>query len=251
MLLNCDWFQPFLHMKYSVGVIYLLLLNLRRQLRYKRENLTIVGIIPGPSEPSLNINSYLSPLVSSLKDPWDDVSVFTPQFSVVRISCILLGVCCDLPAGRKVLWVYGPQCNKACTKCYCTFSEGFGKSNFSNFDRDSWTSRTVSSHRRNVKVIMQSRSKPEASKLESELGCHYSVLLELFYFDLVCMLLIDPMHNLFLGTAKRMTQNTWIGKNILTSNNLKVIRTWLSSIAVPSELGQLPLHIESGSTFTA
>ena len=70
---------------------------------------------------------------------------------------------------------------------------------------------------------MQSKSKSEASKLESEFGCRYSVLLELFYFDPVQMLLIDPMHNLFLGTAKRMTQNIWIGNNILTSNNLRVI----------------------------
>ena len=137
VLLNCDWFQPFLHISYSVGVIYLVLLNLPRQLRYKRENLIIVGIIPGPSEPSLNINSYLSPLVSSLKDVWDSISMSIPQSGTIKIRCILLGVCCDLPAGRKVCGFVGHNANKGCTKCYSTFSEGFGKSNFSNFNRDS------------------------------------------------------------------------------------------------------------------
>ena len=40
-------------LEYSVGVIYLSLNNLPRSLRYRRENVIIVGIIPGPSEPKL------------------------------------------------------------------------------------------------------------------------------------------------------------------------------------------------------
>ena len=47
-----------LHQEYKVGVIYLAVLNLPRDMRYKRENI-VVGIIPGPSEPSTTINSYL------------------------------------------------------------------------------------------------------------------------------------------------------------------------------------------------
>ena len=230
VLFNCDCFQPFLRINYSLGVIYLMLLNLPRQLRYKRDSLIIVGVIPGPSEPLLNINTYLSPLVSSLKDLWNGISISVPQFGKIKIRCILLGVCCNLPAGRKVCRFLGRNVNKCCTECYSTFSEAFGKSNFSNFNRDSWNSRTMSSCRRNVKVIMQSKSKSDASKLESELGC---------------MLFIDPMHSLFLGMVKRMTQNLWIGiyyRNILTSSNLKVIHRQLSSIALPSDLGQLPLY---------
>ena len=64
LMLNVDWFQPFEHYTYSAGVIYLVLLNLPRAVRYKRENIILVGIIPGPSEPHLTMNSYLSPLVS-------------------------------------------------------------------------------------------------------------------------------------------------------------------------------------------
>lgn len=66
VMLNIDWFQSFKHHSYSVGVIYLVLMNLPRAVRYKRENILLVGIIPGPSEPPLNINRYLSPLVDDL-----------------------------------------------------------------------------------------------------------------------------------------------------------------------------------------
>lgn len=57
-LLNVDWFQPYKHISYSVGAIYLTILNLPRQLRYHREHTLVVGIIPGPHELKLHINSY-------------------------------------------------------------------------------------------------------------------------------------------------------------------------------------------------
>ena len=51
------------HVTDSVGAMYLCVLNLSRQERYKRENMILVGIIPGPHEPSLSINPYLTPIV--------------------------------------------------------------------------------------------------------------------------------------------------------------------------------------------
>lgn len=71
----------------------------------------------------------------------------------------------------------------------------------------------------------------------------YSILLELPYFDPVRTLLIDPMHNLFLGTLNRATQKFWIEKQLLSSSHLQIIHKRLSNIAVPSALGRLPLHI--------
>ena len=50
-ILNVDWFQPYTHTQTSIGVIYLTVLNLPRYLRYKCENIILVGIIPGPNEP--------------------------------------------------------------------------------------------------------------------------------------------------------------------------------------------------------
>ena len=63
-LLNIDWFQPFKDISYSVGVIYAVVLNLPRNMRYKDSNVVIVGVIPGPKEPKHDVNSYLGPLVT-------------------------------------------------------------------------------------------------------------------------------------------------------------------------------------------
>ncbi len=49
MILNCDWFQPFKHTQFSIGILYLVVGNLPRELRYKRENiLIVVGICLDP-----------------------------------------------------------------------------------------------------------------------------------------------------------------------------------------------------------
>ena len=63
--LNVDWFQTFLHTQYSVGAMYLTVQNLPRSIRCKEENVILVGVMPGPSEPELAMNSSLSPLVEN------------------------------------------------------------------------------------------------------------------------------------------------------------------------------------------
>ena len=45
LLLSVDWFQPFKHVQYSIGAIYLVLLNLPRSLKYLRKNMILAGII--------------------------------------------------------------------------------------------------------------------------------------------------------------------------------------------------------------
>ena len=63
VMLNVDWFRPHKHSPGSVGVIYLVLLNLPWHERYKLENIIVVGVLPGPSEPKLTANTFLEPLV--------------------------------------------------------------------------------------------------------------------------------------------------------------------------------------------
>ena len=73
LMLNCDWFQPYNQTKYSVGVLYLTILNLPWSVRFRPENVIVAGIIPGPKEPSQHeMNSYLRPLVKELNMLWTD-----------------------------------------------------------------------------------------------------------------------------------------------------------------------------------
>jgi len=53
LMLNIDWFCPFSRTKSSVGAIYLSIMNLPREERFKKENMILIGIIPGPKEPDV------------------------------------------------------------------------------------------------------------------------------------------------------------------------------------------------------
>ena len=57
---------------YSIGVIYLTILNLPRKDRYKIENIILVSVIPGPKEPKLTLNPLLAPKVPELKYGYDN-----------------------------------------------------------------------------------------------------------------------------------------------------------------------------------
>ena len=63
LMLNIDWFQPFEHTQYSIGVIYFVIQNLPRSMRFRPENI-IVSTIPEPSCDDLN--PYLTPMVDDL-----------------------------------------------------------------------------------------------------------------------------------------------------------------------------------------
>ena len=85
--LNIDWFQPYIHTTSSVGVIYATVLNLPRYLRYKRQNVILLGIIPGPQEPKKNINTFLQPLVDELQQFWAGINltICTESGKIVKL----------------------------------------------------------------------------------------------------------------------------------------------------------------------
>lgn len=87
--------------------------------------------------------------------------------------------------------------------------------------------------------------------MEREFGIRYSVLSDLCYFDMPRMCIIDPMHNLLLGTAKRMVE-VWKTLNILSSAYFDNIQERVNGFVTPSDMGRLPGKISSGfSSFTA
>ena len=87
-------------------------------------------------------------------------------------------------------------------------------------------------------------SETAAEKLASQLGCRYTVLLELPYYASIEMCVIDPMHNLFLGTAKRVFSK-WIESDIITKAGLETIQTRINEISSLSDIGRLPGNIKS------
>ena len=88
-------------------------------------------------------------------------------------------------------------------------------------------------------------------RLESKYGVRYSVILDLPYFNPVRFTVVDPMHNLLLGTAKHAF-SLWVKKDILSTSDLNLIQERSEKIHFPCDVGRIPLKIGSGfAGFTA
>ena len=233
--LNVDWFQPFTHTTHSEGVIYLSVMNLPRCERFLQKNTILVGIIPGPHEPKKTINSFLSPMVDDLLKLWRGVMLKfnSGQNAPVLVRAALLCAGWDIPAARKTCGFVGHNARLACSKCLLEFpTEEFGKKpDFSNFDTTQWTTRTNSQHRESAEKHRLATTKTEMKRIERDTGVRYSVLLKLPYFNAPRMCIIDPMHNLFLGTAQKMIQ-LW-KEDILPREKFQEIQKKVDSYVTP------------------
>ena len=226
-MLNIDWFQPFKHTQYSLGVIYMVILNLPRSVRFKRENILIIGLIPGPSEPPHDINSYLSPLVQDLLELWERGISLTYCGKEVTVHTALLCLACDVPAARKTGGFLSHSARQGCSKCTKTFTydKDQQRTNFSGFDL--CPPRSHAQHVASAQESRQANTQAEREAKEKESGSRYSELMRLPYFDCVRFTIIDPMHNLFLGTAKHVLKNIW-----LNEDDLKILRKTYSTYKI-------------------
>ena len=117
LLLNVDWFKPFKRSEYKVSAIMMTVLNLPRSERFKSKWTMILGVIPGPTEPKGNINTFLNTIVDDLISLWNGVPLH-PAGTVIRAA--LLGVSCDMPALRKVSQFLGHKADLGCSRCTFT-----------------------------------------------------------------------------------------------------------------------------------
>lgn len=217
--LNLDWFQPYTHVNYSVGVFYMVILNLPREERYKMENIIILSIIPGPKEPKLTVNSFLAPLVEELQEFWEGVPILLgPANKTMIIRLAVICIACDIPAVRKICGFASHSATLACSKCKHTFTDELR----SDFDRSEWEKRTLEQHRKDAGDYLAAKTANQQNELLSKNGVRYSLLLELPYLDIVRFHTIDPMHNLLLGTAKHVMK-IWTKMEIITSQQLNTI----------------------------
>lgn len=230
LMMNFDFFQPYKHIQYSLGAIYVTVLNLPRGIRNKQENVILVGLIPGPREPQHDLNSYLSQFVNDLLKLWDGIKFNIPAINCRKIvRCALVCVSCDLPAGRKACGFLGHAAHLGCSRCLKRFSGSVGSMDYSGFDRENWVLRSGPEHKEKCLNILNAKTQSERDNLESSGGCRYSILVCLPYFDAPRMLVVDPMHNLFLGSAKHFMQGILIARGILSNENLTYIQKCIDS----------------------
>ena len=66
----------------------------------------LIGVIPGPHEPSLHMNSYLEIIVNDLIKLWHGVAMETYE-GLKRVCAALICLACDIPASRKLAGFVG------------------------------------------------------------------------------------------------------------------------------------------------
>ena len=240
LMLNLDWFQPFKHVSYSVGAIYAVILNLPRSERFRKENTLLIGLIPhmGHEPPT---NTFLKPLVHELKEAWSR-GFKLPNGDNLKAALLCVG--CDIPASRKLCGFLGHAATKGCNHCGKSFPGSVGEKLYGGFDRESWPTRSKQEHMQQCEEIERATTKTEKELLERAYGVRYSVLLELPYFDPFSMTVIDPMHNLFLGTAKHMV-NVWKSTGLLDHTQMSTIQEKVDDISCPADIGKTPQKIAS------
>src|SRR6202789_3244416 len=204
--LSVDFFNPYTNKqsgkKISVGLISVVCLNLPPSMRYKPENMFLSGIIPGPKEPPLTaLNPYLKPLVDDLIDFWETGVKFsqTSNYKAGRlVRCALLLLVCDLPGARKTAGFASSAHEHFCSVCHCTRSQhGYG-----HLDYHMWRKRTNSECRSFASRFETAQDEETRAQLFKQSGIRWSELLRLPYFDIVQCVVVDAMHNLFLGLIK-------------------------------------------------
>ena len=235
-MLNCDWFQPFQHTQFSVGVLYIAVQNLPRAIRFRQENILIVGIMPGPSEPTMNVNSYLDPLIEDLLALWSGVAVSICGEKKIRAA--LSYVACDVPAARKIGGFVGLKGRRGCSRCLKEFPVNSG------FVKSEWEARTHALHVWYGLRYKRAKTLEERKIIDQQSGARYTSLLELPYYRPVSSCVVDPMHCLFLGIAKTFFK-TWIAHSIISAEDFLSIQQKVDSFDCPPDIGRLPPNFQA------
>ncbi|GBC29442.2 uncharacterized protein LOC107692355 isoform X1 [Rhizophagus irregularis DAOM 181602=DAOM 197198] len=251
LMLNLDWFQPYDSTIYSIGVIYAAICNLPRDIRFRRENLLTLGILPGPKEVSLHkVNHYLAPIVNELETLWAGLTLNRTYEceNGKRVRGALILVSCDIPATRKICGHVSALVS--CHRCEKKANYENGQHNFAGMDDVGYSARDSNEHRQNALGWRRCNSDAARKRFVKETGVRWSELLRLSYFDPIRFITVDPMHCLFLGIAKWIVKRIWIDGGILTPNSLNKIQKKIDEFQIPSDLGRIPGKIHSGEGFT-
>lgn len=97
------------------------------------------------------------------------------------------------------------------------------------------------SHKQNCEKLQNCKSQSEYNRKSRAFGVHYSSLCKLEYFDCVRFHVIDPMHNLFLGTAKYVLK-LW-AENLFCKEQMKELSRKIDELNTATSIGRIPRKI--------
>lgn len=201
--LSVDWFNPY-HNKIagktaSIGSVVLTCLSLPPSLRYKPENMYLMGIIPGPKEPrTTEMNHYLRPLIDKFLVSYHSGTWYTRTYRYPRgrrsRSALAIEIC-DLPGARKVSGHASHSAENFCMFCHLR------KSDINNLDCDTWTERTHQEILEAALAYQKATTNAAKKTIFKKSGVRYSELVRLPYWN-HRRVAIDGMHMLFMGVVQ-------------------------------------------------
>lgn len=203
-ILSIDWFCPFsksVGKHASVGSVVLSCANLPPDLRNKPENQLVIGVIPGPFEPTAEeMNNYLAPIVDMLLKSWTHGTYYgrTPESAGGLLSRSILAILvADLLAAKKCAGFAPHNANSFCSICTMKKSER----NDVKVYQKAWKDRTrnLETHKVHANEWLNAKSARDRKDALSGNGVRWSELLRLPYWDPTKAVVVDGMHNLFLG----------------------------------------------------
>ena len=208
--LGADSFHPLgsLEAKQSMSAtaIYMVLLNLPKDQRFKYKNMYLAGVIPGPSKPSLEeINHALSLLVDELLEFWKGIYFTrTYKFPSGRFSKgAMIALVCDMLAARQVAGFGSVTSTYFCTCCLLTIQD------VENLQKQSWPERILHDHLECARRWRDGRSKRDRERLFRLHGIRWSALQELPYWNPILFTVLDSMHAAFLGLFQSHCRKVW------------------------------------------
>ena len=201
--LGIDWFNPFGNRiagkSHSVGAIYLVCNNLPPGIRILQGNTCLVGLIPGRRKPKGEaVGWFLKPVVRSLRRLWHGVH-YSATFCYPdgRTVFAMLGpVICDLDAARSVGGMPSHRADCLCSVCDKRRSE-INDIPFQPSERN------IEEYFDLARECKRQPTASDRSKFTLKHGVGWSELLRLKYWNPIWLLVVDPMHNLFLGLCQR------------------------------------------------
>lgn len=191
----------------SCTAIYMVCLNLPPHLRYLPENMYLVGVVPGPTKPSLDqLNHFLRLLVDDLLSFWDPGVFYSRTWKHREgrlYRAVAVPLVCDVLAARQVSGFGSHTSRFFCTFCYLPFDQ------VENIVRASWPQRDLAEHRARAKDWRDASTIIEREALFDTYGIRWSELLRLPYWDPIKYTVVDSMHNLYLGLLKNHCRDIW------------------------------------------
>lgn len=203
--LNADWFTKG---KDSIGVIMFAISNLPRSERFKHENMAKQFLPEHPSAETASMDSYvfeLAKMLTELVTNGLDVPFPTPQNPNAKkhIHVRLGHICADTPAAAKLC---GFLAHNAIRFCHCCNAKAISIAHLFPNTKPLIPGKaepiTLDYLKRSAAAYKGAASYDAAEKLASSSGFRWAPLQDIPHFNVIERTVIEPMHALFLNSAK-------------------------------------------------